>query len=233
MEKHHIIKYRNEYIQILIKKNKLSRNYKLTFDKKYLRGLVSIPYYVTFKNGIEFANENIEWLYGELKKILPLILIKHNSSLLVKEKKMKIIFKRSKSHSVHLIENKIIVNTNKEDHNKILKKWINEQVLNLSKIYIDRISQKLGQSIKAVKLSDSFNYWGSCNTNGVIHLNWRLFFAPMNVLEYIIVHEICHLIEFNHTESFWRLVKKFCPDYKNQIIWLKKNDNYLYRIRFN
>ena len=63
---------------MLIKKNKLSKNYKLTFDKKNLRGLVSIPYYVSFKNGLEFANENIEWLYKEIKKLYPLILIKHN-----------------------------------------------------------------------------------------------------------------------------------------------------------
>mgnify|MGYP001344001273 CR=1 FL=1 len=87
--------------------------------------------------------------------------------------------------------------------------------------------------IKGIKISNSFNYWGSCNTAGIIHLNWRLIFAPTKVLEYIIVHELCHLKEFNHTKNFWMLVEKFCPDYKNQILWLKKNDTYLYRIRFN
>ena len=93
MQKHHIISYKKQSIQLLIKKNKLSKNYKLTFDKKNLRGLVSIPNYVSFKSGLEFANENIEWLYKEINKILPLVLIKHNgSSLLIMGKKMKIIF---------------------------------------------------------------------------------------------------------------------------------------------
>ena len=58
----HVINYKNQSIHILIRKNKLSRNYKLTFDKKNIRGLVSIPKHISFKNGFDFAQENIEWL---------------------------------------------------------------------------------------------------------------------------------------------------------------------------
>ena len=57
-----------------------------------MRGLVSIPHYISFKSGLEFANENIKWLYEEINKILPLILIKHNTTLLIMGKTMKIIF---------------------------------------------------------------------------------------------------------------------------------------------
>ena len=88
MQKQYIISYNKQSIQLLIKKNKLSKNYKLTFDKKNLRGLVSIPKYVAFKNGLEFANENVKWLYEEINKILPLVLIKHNTSLLIMGKKI-------------------------------------------------------------------------------------------------------------------------------------------------
>ena len=233
MQKKHIIFYKNQNIQILIKKNKLSRNYKLTFDRKNLYGLVSIPFYVTFKSGLEFAHENIEWLYDEYKKFLPIIFLKHNCSLLFRGKKTKVIFEKNKISRVLFKENEIIVQSNNNNHKKLLNNWINEQILSQSKYYIDIISHKLKQDIKTVKLSNSFNYWGSCNSSRTIHINWRLIFAPAKVLEYIIIHELCHLIEFNHTQNFWELVKKLCPDYKKQIIWLKKNDNYLYRIRFN
>ena len=118
-------------------------------------------------------------------------------------------------------------------HEKMLKKWLVNQILMHSKNYVDTVSKSLRLNIKELKISNSFNYWGSCNSAGVIHLNWRLIFAPIQVLEYIIVHELCHLKEFNHTKNFWILVKRFCPNYKNQISWLKKNDSYLYRIRFN
>ncbi len=233
MQKSHIINYKKQSIQLLIKKNKLSRNYKLTFDKKNLRGLVSIPYYVSFKSGLEFANENIEWLYGEIKKILPLVLIGHNSSLLIMGKKMKVIFEEGSTNKIFVKRHNLIIISHNDIHKKILKKWIIDQILLYSKYYVDSVSKSLELNIKAIKISNSFNYWGSCNTAGTIHLNWRLIFAPTKVLEYIIVHELCHLKEFNHTKNFWKLVKRFCPDYKDQILWLKKNDIYLYRLRLN
>ena len=233
MQKNHIISYKKQSIRLLIKKNKLSRNYKLTFDKKNLRGLVSIPYYVSFKSGLEFANENIEWLYKEIKKFLPLVLIRNNLSLLIMGKKMQIIFEEDILNKILVQKNNIIIKSHNNSHEKMLKKWLVNQILMHSKNYVDTVSKSLRLNIKELKISNSFNYWGSCNSAGVIHLNWRLIFAPIQVLEYIIVHELCHLKEFNHTKNFWMLVKKFCPDYKNQILWLKKNDIYLYRIRFN
>ena len=233
MQKYHYISYNKKSIQLLIKKNKLSKNYKLTFDKKNLRGLVSIPNYVSFKSGLEFANENVKWLYKEINKILPLVFIKHNTSLLVMGERMKIIFKEDNFNKVYIKNNTIIVVSRKDGHKKIFKKWIVSQVLDQSKNYVDIISKSLDLNIKALKISNSFNYWGSCNSAGIIHLNWRLIFAPTKILKYIIVHELCHLKEFNHTKNFWLLVKRFCPDYKNQILWLKKNDSYLYSIRFD
>ncbi len=233
MQKKYIISYKKQSIQLLIKKNKLSRNYKLTFDKKNIRGLVSIPYYVTFKSGLDFANEYIEWLYKEINKILPLVLIRHNLSLVIMDKTMKINFEEGKCNKIFVKNNNIIIISRNNSHKNIFKKWIINEILLHSRQYADTVSKLLKLNIEGIKISNSFNYWGSCNTAGVIHLNWRLAFAPTKVLEYIIVHELCHLKEFNHTKNFWKLVKKFCPDYNNQITWLKKHDTYLYRIRLN
>ena len=121
MQKYHYISYNKKSIQLLIKKNKLSKNYKLTFDKKNLRGLVSIPNYVSFKNGLEFANENVKWLYKEINKILPIVLIKHNASLLIMGKRMKIIFEEDNFNKVYIKNNKIIITSYKDGHKKFLK----------------------------------------------------------------------------------------------------------------
>ena len=233
MIKEHVINYKNQTINVLIKKNKLSRNYKLTFDKKNMRGLVSIPKYISFKSGIGFAEENIEWLSKEVKKLYPLIFIKNGSSLLIKGKKTKVIFKSGTNCTVNIFENKILIKSNRGNFKKILQHWLYDQILTDSRNYIKLISKENDLNINKVKLSNSFNYWGSCNSKGIIHLNWRLIFAPASVLKYIIVHEVCHLKEFNHTTEFWELVKKMCPNYNDQINWLKKNDSYLYRIRFD
>ena len=134
MQKYYYISYNKKSIQLLIKKNKLSKNYKLTFDKKNLRGLVSIPNYVSFKSGLEFANENVKWLYKEINKILPLVLIKHNTSLLIMGKRMKIIFEEDNFNKVYIKNNKIIIVSYKDGHKKIFKKWIVRRILNQDRL---------------------------------------------------------------------------------------------------
>ena len=227
-----ILEYKNQSFHIMIKKNKLSRNYKLTFDKKNLAGLVSIPKYVSFKKGMEFAHENKDWLYNEINKFFPLISIENNCLLNIKDKKMRIYFEYATFNSIEVKPDYIMIHS-RNNHKKVLKAWFDKEILNCSKNIINSLPLVFNRNIRQIKITNSFNYWGSCHSNGVIHLNWRLIFAPIKVLRYIIIHEICHLIEFNHSKNFWSLVEKVCPDYKNQILWLKKNDNYLYRIRFS
>ena len=74
-QKNFCLRYKNTSIDIIVKKNKLSRNYKFTFDKKNLRGLVSIPKYVGFNKGLTFARENAEWIYKQFSSFSPLIFL--------------------------------------------------------------------------------------------------------------------------------------------------------------
>lgn len=228
-----IIKHKTLKIPVVITKNKLSKNYKLTFDKKYMRGFVSIPSYVSFASGLCFAKEHIDWLYIEMKKYLPLIYLSHNTSLMIEGKISTINFQIDSSQSIKVLYNKVIVSSNKKNHKKLLIEWLKQKVTVNAENSIRKLIKFVDIDIKDIKLSNSFNYWGSCNSNGIIHLNWRLVFSPIEVLNYIIAHEICHLIEFNHNRNFWRLVEEICPDYKKQIDWLKYNESYLYRVRVN
>lgn len=77
--------------------------------------------------------------------------------------------------------------------------------------------------ITNVKLKYNKSNWGSCSTKGNINLSSRLLFAPMDVQDYVIIHELAHLIEHNHSSRFWKLVKDAMPDYKSKEQWLKAN----------
>lgn len=72
------------------------------------------------------------------------------------------------------------------------------------------------------KLSSAGTRWGSCTAQGVIRLNWRLMQAPLPVLDYVVIHELCHLVELNHSPRFWALVASVCPDWKQKRDWLKR-----------
>ena len=98
---------------------------------------------------------------------------------------------------------------------------------------IDKFSRKLNVKVSKIKISNSFSYWGSCNSKNEISINWRLIFCPQFVLNYIIAHELSHLIEFNHSKNFWNLVDKLITNRLDAQKWLKQNDNYMYRLRLD
>jgi predicted metal-dependent hydrolase len=70
----------------------------------------------------------------------------------------------------------------------------------------------LGVSPGRLFLSGARGSWGSCKHNGEIRLNWRLIQAPQPIIDYVVVHELAHLIEMNHSRRFWRIVARICPD---------------------
>lgn len=79
------------------------------------------------------------------------------------------------------------------------------------------------KNIKSVNLKYNKSNWGSCSTASNVNLSTRLLFAPMDVIDYVIVHELAHLYEMNHSAKFWNIVSQVMPDYKDKEKWLKKN----------
>jgi predicted metal-dependent hydrolase len=114
-----------------------------SFDKKNIQGLVSIPKHISFKNGFDFAQENIEWLSNEVNKLYPLILIKNGSSLSIRGKKTKLFFEKDKNRKIIISENKIVIKSNKDNFKKILQQWLRDQILSDSRYYIKLISKQI------------------------------------------------------------------------------------------
>jgi hypothetical protein len=103
----------------------------------------------------------------------------------------------------------------------MIEQWYKAQAHD---IFIDRLGQyelKVGKSAKKFRLSNAKSRWGSCTRSGTISLRWTLIMAPVEVLDYVVVHELCHLVHMNHSPSFWKLVKTVFPDFKSKERWLK------------
>ncbi len=78
----------------------------------------------------------------------------------------------------------------------------------------------LGVTYRRLTIRDQVSRWGSCSSAGALSFNWRLVLAPHDVLDYVVVHEVCHLVEHNHGPSFWRLVERRRPGYRESKAWL-------------
>jgi len=80
-----------------------------------------------------------------------------------------------------------------------------------------------GIKVSRVTVRDQKSRWGSCSRRGTISLNWRLIQAPPSVRDYIILHELAHRRQMNHSDEFWREVERLCPDYQQAERWLKQH----------
>ncbi|MBQ8199384.1 MAG: M48 family metallopeptidase [Lachnospiraceae bacterium] len=87
----------------------------------------------------------------------------------------------------------------------------------------DYYAQLLGVTYERIRIADQKTRWGSCSSKGTLSFNWKLMLAPPKVLDYVVVHELCHLIEMNHSPRFWKQVENVIPDYKEYRKWLKEN----------
>lgn len=101
---------------------------------------------------------------------------------------------------------------------KPIQKWINvwyqQQAIICFSERIAVYADKLNVPKPPFKLSQARTRWGSCNNRGIIRLNWCLVQLPLHLVDYVVVHELCHLIEMNHSSRFWELVAGIFPDYQ-------------------
>jgi hypothetical protein len=84
-----------------------------------------------------------------------------------------------------------------------------------------------GYTWTRVAIKEQKTRWGSCSRRGSLNFNWRLLLAPLPVLDYVVIHEICHLVEPNHAPPFWALVAQTCPDYRERRDWLRRHGHEL------
>lgn len=147
-----------------------------------------------------------------------------------------------KDYSLYLIEKSRSTNSAKIDKNKISIS-LNEKLYGiqksetiktllsriLGKKYKHELEKRLelinkhyfGHEVKSLRLKYNRSNWGSCSSSGNINLSTRLLMAPQWVIDYVIVHELAHMNEMNHSKKYWSIVEKVYPEYKRAEKWLK------------
>ncbi|TVM14167.1 hypothetical protein DPQ33_17800 [Oceanidesulfovibrio indonesiensis] len=110
---------------------------------------------------------------------------------------------------------------------RALRRWFKKRAAEKIIPRAERFAQSLGVKYNQIQMTDSKFRWGSCSTKDNLNLNWRLIKAPVFVIDYIIVHELTHLIEGNHTPRFWNIVHAQVANMDKAKKWLKENGQLL------
>lgn len=105
----------------------------------------------------------------------------------------------------------------------LLFKWFKIQTTKLIKCSISKYERKIDRNIGNIRIKNQKSIWGSCSSKGNLNFSLRCGMMPEFVRDYIVVHELCHLIHMNHSKEFWKQVELIYGDYKIPQIWLKEN----------
>jgi hypothetical protein len=122
-----------------------------------------------------------------------------------------------------VFDSKFFINkSNQKQANKLFREWYIKSATEIIVPKAKAIAKQLGVEYRNINILDLKYRWGSCTPKDNIHFNWRIIKAPMTVIEYIIVHELTHLLEANHSPAFWNRVAVMQPNFEKAKAWLKE-----------
>src|SRR6266542_3441701 len=106
---------------------------------------------------------------------------------------------------------------------QVFTRWYKARAFEIISERVEQYSHQYNFVPGHVKISSAKTRWGSCSPNGNLNFTWRLVMAPMDVIDYVVVHELAHLRVKNHSSKFWKAVESIYPEYKKQRKWLREN----------
>ncbi len=227
-------------LDILVEK-KISRGKNLSISIQPTgKVIIKIPKGISQDYVDTFVLSKLEWIKATIAKFkeknssLPKLLYETGETIYLFGEEFKLEFTDSKSET-KLDTNKGILQiavSKRSDRKKTTKRILESYLKYFLQKKIQNYAQVLNVKVKDVRIKTMKSLWGSCSFDNRLSFNLALVHCKPDIIEYLIVHEICHTLEKNHSRSFWKLVNEIYPTYKNAELWLKKEGTkfiYLYQ----
>jgi predicted metal-dependent hydrolase len=130
---------------------------------------------------------------------------------------------------IKLHQNELVVSVrdktadNAQAIKQLLIKWYKQQAESELRDKTERYSRIIGVNPSSITIKSFKSRWGSCSIAGGIQYNWKIIIAPDWIVNYVVIHELCHILHHNHSPAFWKAVENYCHDYRDCSAWLKIN----------
>ena len=197
-----------------------------------LDGRITItgPHFVPESTFQDFLDSKAEWILVNHKHI-ERIIVDDGASVPMLGKPH--VIRATNMRKISVVDDQILV----PQHRSSIGAQVKGVLKSLARDHLaqasDHYAQRLGHSYQGLRLRDTRSRWGSCSSDGHLMYSWRLVMAPRDVLNYVAAHEVAHLVEMNHSKSFWAVVHDIYGDYEQPRYWLRTSGNQLHRYDFN
>ena len=182
----------------------------------------------------EFVNSNQQWIQNRLQeesvRIQESLRIEKGARIFYRARERTIEYREGRKQRIMINGDRFIIQGHKLNAAKARVQVEDFLIDKASEYIIPRargLAHYLGvdRKIKEIKLRKTKSKWGHCTSTGIIQYNWLIMLAPYSIIDYMITHEICHLIHMDHSKRYWNLVESICPSYAHYIDWLKEHEH--------
>lgn len=180
----------------------------------------------------KFANQNSDWIARQLSLLPAPSEFGHGATIPVlgQERCIQINCDPAlKRTSITLHDNELLVNTNQSDPALRIRRFLNETLLETLTTLSHRKAAVVDRKVASIALRDSKTRWGSCAHDGRLNYSRRLVYAPLYVIDYVVAHEVAHLVHMDHSDRFWAVCEALSDQYAAAKRWLKSEGRDLHR----
>lgn len=215
-------------VPIRIRKRKTSRRMVIRYQPLHEYIGLTLPRYATIRQGLDFIRSKQEWIAQEVRMHAQKIPFEDGSSIPVLGQLQTLRYTGGRG-VVFAEHDSIMVPGDAEFMARRVREWLKKAAQRHIACLAHEKAAELGVTITHIALRDTRSLWGSCNNAGRLSFSWRLVFAPPEVLDYVVCHEVAHLKELNHSKRFWEHVASLCPHWQTSRRWLSNYGGQLYR----
>jgi hypothetical protein len=216
----------------------VKRSYRANFARLEVRpqsGLaVVVPRSYDVSRIPELLNEKRRWILDKLAKLGHINLpsagagIKSGDTIPYLGRNLRVVRRKNSrgNDSIQVEGKRLVVSLNSTGVSLrlILESWYSREAEKLIRKRVDELSRKVGVKYGRLTIRGAKTHWGSCSQKGNLNFNWKLLMVPEPIIDYVIIHELAHLKEMNHSKKFWHLVSQHCPHWQKHRKWLKAHE---------
>ncbi len=219
----------NQQFPILIRKNARSKNMVLRYLPKKTSVSLSLPRHVSIRQGLNFAQSKSDWLEKQIAAHPQNTGLHDGAQIVVLGQRITICHVGGRG-TAQQDGDKLLVHGDAAFLERRVSEWVIAKARQEIEKHVQHKTALIGLRAKKITLRDTTSSWGSCNHVGNLSFSWRLVFAPPEVLEYVVAHEVAHLVHLDHSPAFWRQVDVLCSYHKQSRAWLKRHGKELHAV---
>ena len=215
---------------VIIHKNALSRSLRLRVDRTG-QLVLSMPKWVSVKQGIRFVTEQSDWIEQQLQKRPRQWMFQNGMTVCFLGQNLTIMHDAHARRGVWIEGDILHVSGDETFLHRRVCDFMKRAAYPVIQKHALALAAQINEKISKITLKDVSTRWGSCSADKKLVFCWRLALAPDFVLDYIIAHEVAHLREMNHGPAFWRLTTTLTPHKADANIWLRKHGAWLQALK--